>query len=93
MSVLVLAVPAVSWSAEGGTVNNSAQMVQRTESHRQTLVRGRDPIKRKALVAEHRKMTAESMTTQDMSQTRSMGGQRGQVGMMDPHHQHDSRIL
>ena len=89
IGALVLAAPAVSWSAEGATANNSAQMVQRMESHWQTLIRERDPIKRKALVAEHRKMMAESMTTQGMSQTRPMGDQRGQGGMMGPHHQHD----
>ena len=89
MGVLVLAAPAVSWSAEGGTANNLEQRVQRMESHWQTLTRERDPIKRKVLVAEHRKMMAESMTTQDMSQTRPMGDQRGQGGMMSSHHQHD----
>lgn len=86
IGVLVMAAPAVSWSAEGATANNSAQLVQRMESHWQTLIQERDPIKRKALVAEHRKMMAESMTTQGMSQTRPMGDQRG---MMGAHHQHD----
>jgi len=89
MGVLVLAAPAVSWGAESGTANSSAERVQRMESHWQTLTRERDPIKRQAMVVEHRKMMAESMTTQGMSQTRPMGDQRGQGGMMGAHHQHD----
>ncbi len=86
---VLLAAPAVSWSAESGTSNDSAQRVQRMESHWQTLTRERDPVKRTALVAEHRKMMAESMTTKDMRQTQPMGDQRGQGGMMGAHHQHD----
>lgn len=89
VGVLVLAAPAVSWSAQGGASDNTEQMIQRMESHWQTLVREIDPIKRKALIAEHRKMMAESMTTQGTNQTHPMGDQHGQGGMMGSHHQHD----
>ena len=86
---VLLVAPAVSWSAESGTSNDSAQRVQRMESRWQTLTRERDPIKRTALVAEHRKMMTETMAAQGMVQTHPMADQRGQSGMMGAHHQHD----
>lgn len=89
IGALMLATPAVTWSAEGNTSDNTAQMVQRMEAHWQTLIRERDPVKRKTLIAEHRKLMAEAMTAQGMGQNQSMGDHHGQGGMMGPHHQHD----
>ncbi len=89
IGALMLAAPAVSWSVQGSTADNTEQLIQRMESHWQTLIRERDPIKRKELIAEHRKMITGAMTAQRMNQNQPMGDHHGQGGMMNLHHQHD----
>ena len=85
----LLVAPAVSWSAQGSPSDKTAQMIQRMESHWQSIVRERDPVKRKALVSEHRKMMDETRVAQGANLNNSMGGHHGQGGMMGSHHQHD----
>lgn len=88
VGAFMLAVPSVTWSAEGNRADDTSQMIQRMESHWQTLIRERDPIKRKALVSEHRKMMDEARVAQGANQNHPMGD-HGQGGMMGSHHQHD----
>lgn len=89
VTAFMLAVPSVTWSAEGNRADDTSQMIQRMESHWQSLVRERDPIKRKALISEHRKMMDEARAAQGANQNHSMGDHHGQVGKVDAHHQHD----
>ncbi len=79
--VLMLAAPATAGSAEKNMSEDAAQTVQRMETHWQTLIRERDPAKRKALIAEHRQMMAEAKAAPGAKPDGSMDG-HGQGGTM-----------
>ena len=89
VGAFMMAVPSVTWSVEGNRADDTSQMIQRMESHWQTLIRERDPIQRKAMIVVHRKMMGEARAAQGANQNHPMGDHHGQDGMMDAHHQHD----
>lgn len=81
---LVLAAAPMAWSAEEKKIEDTAQIVERMETHWRTLVKERDPARRKALIAEHRRMMAEARTALDAAP-----GDPGRDGIMGSHHLHD----
>lgn len=85
---LVLAAPPMAWSAEEKKAEDTAQIVERMETHWRTLIKERDPARRKALIAEHRRMMAESSAALDAAPGGPVGDQ-GRDGIMGSHHRHD----
>ncbi|MHB1233955.1 MAG: hypothetical protein ACYCZQ_15420 [Burkholderiales bacterium] len=84
----MLVAPAMTWSAEAKKAEDAVQIVQRMETHWQTLIRERDPARRKVLIAEHRQMMAESRAALGATPSGPMGD-HGRGSMMGSHHQHD----
>ena len=85
---LMLVAPALTWSTEEKNAENAAQIVQRMETHWQALIRERDPARRKALIAEHRQMMAESRAALGATPSGPMGD-HGRGGMMGSDRRYD----
>lgn len=85
---LLLLAPLLSWGANDRAAKDAAQTVRRMEAHWQTLVRETDPARRKELIAEHRKIMAETRAKLDAAPT-APTGQHGHQGMSEMHHHHD----
>ncbi len=89
LGALMLASPAMTWSAEQiMKVDDAAQTVQRMETHWQTLIRESDPARRKALIAEHRQMMAEARAALGAIPGEPIKGS-SPGGMMGSHHWQD----
>ena len=88
VSSLLLSAPSISFGAKDKKADETAQTVQRMESHWQTLVREPDPTRRKALIAEHRQMMVETRATMDVKPSMP-AGDHGHKGMSEKHHHHD----
>lgn len=84
--VLMLAAPAIAGSAEKNMSEDAAQTVQRMETHWLTLIRERDPAKRKALIAEHSQMMTEARTALGAKPAMD---DHGHGGTMGSDHRHD----
>lgn len=94
--------PAVQAAGDAGQ-ESAAPLAQRMETHWRRLAQERDVERRRALIAEHRKLLDEARTASGPAPNGAAGMRGGQGGMMggpgrsgdamDAHHRQDVRSI